>query len=525
MYFFFLCINIISHLLQGKEFEVPVCLSCTEHITSISSDQTMANIKSLLCHHAKVATNIIRDFSNPMTLDGWLNLEEEEDDENSVVAILHKKDGKTTKTQHLAVVFLSAKNKTSLLFTTGKQVTPTCSSCSSVNCHCVRAWKRKLKKENDILEEDKDEEHLAEEGDVQQDGESHYNMKDAHYSYNISDIKFPLHSCPKQKAVFEKKQNGTFTFPQFIIPTYDENRTCEKHNNKFREDDNIAKLGSRHIILYHERGETIYEVDVYYRDSAGSCNCKQQFDGHEFMVLHIGGGKCVDYITLQSQLLSMVNSGTTTYGFHKTIVDNCKSLGSSFQLNYRSFLQACDGFVANLNFDFAACFSCTNCGINPKYFVGDGKADIAPLQRKLKAHGIKELSPHPDDKNILEQGSKHEDRMFLVDKKEREKICELLTESTDMSAFCSTTPFSSTNGKLVGKLISRLSRTSSEHLPDCYKVFLSDVCKNSPVAGYVQVTRNKPIIILKQFCTNQLDIRNGHHQNELLEVKSQLPAL
>ena len=334
-----------------------------------------------------------------------------------------------------------------------------------------------------------------------------------------------LHSCSGQKAILEKKQNGTFSFPKFIIPTYDENRACEKHNNKFREDDNLAKLGSRYLVLYHERGETVYEVDIYYRDSAGGCNCKQQFDGHDFMVLHIGGGKCVDYITLQSQLLSMVNSGTTTYGFHKTIVDNCKSLGSSFQLNYRSFLQACDGFVANLNFDFAACFSCTNCGINPKYFVGDGKADIAPLQRKLKAHGIKELSPHPDDKNILEQGSKHEDRMFLVDKKEREKICELLTESTDMSAFCSTTPFSSTNGKLVGKLISRLSRTSSEHLPDCYKVFLSDVCKNSPVAGYVQVTRNKPIIILKQFCTNQLDIRNGHHQNELLEVKSQLPAL
>ena len=62
-------------------------------------------------------------------------------------------------------------------------------------------------------------------------------------------------------------------------------------------------------------------------------------------------------------------------------------------------------------------------------------------------------------------------------------------------------------------------------LPDCYKLFLSDVCKNSPVAGYVQVTRNKPLIILKQFCTNQLDIRNGHHQNELIEVKSQLPAL
>ena len=202
---------------------MPVCLSCSEHLTSLSMNQTMANIRSLLCHHAKVATNIIRDFNNPMALDGWLHLEEDEDDEdNTTVALIHKKEGKSTKTQHLAVVFIKAKNKTSLLFTTGKQVTPTCSSCSSVNCHCVRAWKRKLKKENDSLEEDKDEEITDEENDAKQDEEAHYFMKDAHYSYNISKIKFPLHSCSGQKAILEKKQNGTFSFPKFIIPTYDE---------------------------------------------------------------------------------------------------------------------------------------------------------------------------------------------------------------------------------------------------------------------------------------------------------------
>ena len=98
--------------MQGKEFEVPVCLSCSEHLTSLSMNQTIANIRSLLCHHAKVATNIIRDFNNPMALDGWLNLEEDEDDEdNTTVALIHKKEGKSTKTQHLAVVFIKAKNK------------------------------------------------------------------------------------------------------------------------------------------------------------------------------------------------------------------------------------------------------------------------------------------------------------------------------------------------------------------------------------------------------------------------------
>ena len=62
--------------------------------------------------------------------------------------------------------------------------------------------------------------------------EAHYMMKDTHYSYNLADIKFPLHSCPEQKSDFNKKQNGTFIFPSYIMPVFDENRTCRKHKNK-----------------------------------------------------------------------------------------------------------------------------------------------------------------------------------------------------------------------------------------------------------------------------------------------------
>ena len=81
--------------------------------------------------------------------------------------------------------------------------------------------------------------------------EAHYMMKDTHYSYNLADIKFPLHSCPEQKSDFNKKQNGTFIFPSYIMPVFDENRTCRKHKNKYRKHDNFAKLGTRYVINYH----------------------------------------------------------------------------------------------------------------------------------------------------------------------------------------------------------------------------------------------------------------------------------
>ena len=103
----------------------------------------------------------------------------------------------------------------------------------------------------------------------------------------------------------------------------------------------------------------------------------------------------------ENYLLSMVNGGTTAYAYHKTISDNCKAMGTTFNCRYNVFLDACDGFVANLRFDEKACFSCSNCGTAPKYFVGDDKANIAPLQKKLKELEIKELSSHPDDENIL----------------------------------------------------------------------------------------------------------------------------
>ena len=67
---------------------------------------------NVLCIHSKVSAHIIRDFENPSSLDEKKN----------------KKD-KSTRTQHLAVVFLE--DKTSLLYTTGKQCLPTCSNCFS----------------------------------------------------------------------------------------------------------------------------------------------------------------------------------------------------------------------------------------------------------------------------------------------------------------------------------------------------------------------------------------------------------
>ena len=137
--------------------------------------------------------------------------------------------------------------------------------------------------------------------------------------------------------------------------------------------------------------------------------------------------------------------------------------------------------------------------------MGDGKADIAPLQRKLKANNVSELSSQPEDKNILSQVSKHTDRLFLYIKSERDILCKLLTESVTVTDFCTSENFESENGELIHIVIRRLSVDYPSILPEPYKIFLTDVGKGSPVAGYIQVTSKKPLVQLRQFCNREID--------------------
>ena len=301
------------------------------------------------------------------------------------------------------------KKRLSLLYTTGRQTTPTCSSCTAVSCQCVRAWKREIenqtvkdRKEANNDEDNNDKESNDEENNLEEERKkAHYSEREQNYGKNRSPIVFPLYNCPNQKAVIDNKINGDFKLPDELIPEYDPEKVCDKHGFKFVEDDMAAKCATQQVIVYHERGETIYNCRVFYRVTVGGCKCKHEYDGHAYLLYHMGGGKMWDYLTLQNYLLSMVNGGTTAYAYHKTISDNCKAMGTTFNCRYNVFLDACDGFVANLRFDEKACFSCSNCGTEPKYFVGDAKANMAPLQKRLKELGIKELLSQPDDENIL----------------------------------------------------------------------------------------------------------------------------
>ena len=101
--------------------------------------------------------------------------------------------------------------------------------------------------------------------------------------------------------------------------------------------------------------------------------------------------------------------------------------------------------------------------------------------------------------------------MFIKEKKERDILCELLTEKLKIEEFISTAKLKSENGKLIMEVIKRLAQQNKDKLPEPYIKFLADVCKNTPVAGLG--------------CVRQLDVRNGSHSQQLNILTNELPAL
>ena len=501
-------------------YEVPVCESCCPELIDCGEDQNYIDICKQMCIHSRVAGHIVRCFSNPMYLQNWLTLTADEDDgKEQKVEIFLRKESTRTTSQHLACVL--DKDKVFLLNTTGRQMTPSCSGCHSPNCQHIRLWRKKL------VEEDTQEKGVVTPDDDPKDNSlnnnrpvAHYLDRETQYGFNYKEIMFPFNRCENQKEILKSRSEPGYSFPTELFPPFDPEKTC-KHNNYFTDS---LKFATSTVSVFDERGEHIHDCNLFYRKTAGSCKCEQHYDGSDLMLYHISVGKFVDYVTLQSFLIQYVNCGTTCYGYHKSLSDNCKALGSSFNISYECFNRAADGFVYLLKFDIPEAFTCTNCHTSPKYFVGDGKQDCGPLQRKLKDLKVTEFGCHPDDNKVLKQGSMNSDRLFIQSKKERDFISSMLTGSISASDYLNEceSVLTSTNSKLITNIINRFR---DKEIPDCYNVFLSEATKNSPIAGLLQITNKRALTLIRDFCLHNINLRDVSNIESLRFVQSQLPVL
>ena len=502
-----------------RNIYIPICQSCSSNLESLESLQTISVLTSKLCSHSRIATQIIQDFNCPSNLDNWLRLSEDEDEKGNRLEFLNKRTCTSTKSQHLAVVFLKDK-KPSLLYTMGRQLTPRCSSCSHPRCGCVHYFEKVLKSESSNINSNINENVDDEDDDVIK--LDHYNKRVyGVYGYNTEPIIIPLKSCPIQKTIYDKR-DARFCLPDSLVPDFLPDMKC-KHHNSFSQ--NRYRLITNTAIIYNDQGETIVPCQIFSRKSDGGCKCEQQISGHEYLLFYCGMGKFWDYVTMQKFTFTYAKDGLSSLGFYKSIKASFEANENQiFSCDYQTFLKCCDGFVTNIKWDLKSIFTCPNCGISPKFFTGDGTS-IAPLQRKMKGLNIKEISSHPDDKSSLQQGSNHRDRVFLSDPKERSQVSSFLTnKDVEIKKFLSTsTSNKSEEFMIIFNIIKKFE--SCDSLPDPYIKLLSEATKNIATAGILQVRNRGVLKILREFCLKQVNIRAVENEHLLSQIRAELPAI
>ena len=97
-----LLLTVKTFVVDGRNVDVPVCETCnncTNYLCCAQSNETIANVT---CIHCKVAANVIRNFNSCWTLEGALFLAPD-DEESDRVEIFHIKEGRSAKSQHLAL--------------------------------------------------------------------------------------------------------------------------------------------------------------------------------------------------------------------------------------------------------------------------------------------------------------------------------------------------------------------------------------------------------------------------------------
>ena len=429
------------HVFRNENQElIPVygCDTCKKMstISSWSLNQTSRSLNAKKCLHSKMADIVVRKLGDWRQL--WdIDFTDLEDNDHSFEPRCNEDMQKVTirdDTLFMACIFDKKMKKISILSTpTNQSKKPVCSNCSVKGCRCFRLYKKLVAEEVQGSDSDDSDvepdfywNRVKRKSDLPDNYETFFRHQE--FGHNCTNILYPI----KRDADLQRKfQNPhLIQFPQSFTPAFKIDKICE-HNNTFDpSDDHLVRLGSE-VKIYSENSERILGIPYYGRKSTGNCRCVQQADTHEYLLWNVGAGKFIEY----SYLLNILHRWHTGLSITSQLNNRVKRFSnvsivpSSLLIN--DLNKAFNGFCAMLTFEKSA-WSCIDCSDTPQIIVADGQM-VAPTSRKT-AH-LSELQKHPTDQNILSQGSKHKDRVFLNTKKERVLLKQLVKEEIRAEEF------------------------------------------------------------------------------------------
>ena len=514
-------------------FGVLVCPECESmaSIEGLGVSQDPEVIKSKLCLHSRVASMLIGNWRSiwdisisptDQVYEVCCNLED-----NFATFIPH-----SANTGFLAAV-IDDKSISILYCATVRQEVPFCSRCVRRKCHHYKrllAFYSTQEVENtgssgipEVCNEYQPR-HDVEEDDLSED---HYmkelpdHIRGRLYGYNFKNILYPFSDSESQQSIWLERMKGCVNIPKQLIPELNETSKCV-HNAPFNCSNESLVRESLNLCLYNDLGERVFDTEVYARPTVGPCSCLQRFDGHDLLIWNLGLGRFVDYTLLLGYLHKWRVSGISMHGLYRSIVDCAESCGVSCSLTYSDIHRAVSGFFNNLTFDTVKAFSCPTHGTSPRWIVSDGKA-LGPLKRKVMH--LSELDVADDDNTVLRQSTHFKDRIFLNVKKERAVVIKLITGDISMEEFTLTGDILTGNGLMVINLVGYINEKYPEEIPAPYKTFLKNISKNSSARSFIQVHNLEALDYLRDFCTEELDLRLVQNEDKLREIMKSFPAL
>lgn len=511
-------------MLQGELYQIYSCNSCPvmESVPGMRLDQCQEEMQDLQCVHSKAVETFFPSWD-----DHWTVCDLDDSDMSYKVFCNQDIKMQTFIDEGRFLSAIQTDGVVTLLFTVArKQKFPLCNrrSCSSkVKCICYKKYKSFL------ADEESDEsanyywdrrtsqkttlvDHFLESVPV----EDHHRK----HGHNMTTFEYPIKRSKELQEKFLSRLEGCFNLPERICPNYDDQSFCQ-HGERYTKNDNMLVLTSPNLTIYTETCDKIFPIPTYGRPTEGDCICIQQADTHDLLLWNMGSGKLFDYLFLHNHLHRMMSSGIAMNACFNARKTSLSNIGLKSSLIYSSFLRACTGYAQMIQFRKED-YLCPNCGDSPNYIVCDGKTD-GPTKRKV-AH-LHELDRADDDESVLCQGSVFQDRVFLSENRERKQVCCLLTNTTSSDEFLESDEMTTENGRMVVTLVQRISLNWPDEIPQAYKRFLSNICKYSSVAGYMQVLSVQPLDFLAEFCQETLDIRSAGNSDKLKQVTEELPAL
>ena len=194
-------------------------------------------------------------------------------------------------------------------------------------------------------------------------------------------------------------------------------------------------------------------------------------------------------------------------------------------------------FARLLDLDFENSFLCPVCGSTPNTVVCDGTM-LGFSKDLLTTCSPPDLPEAISDKPLLKD-SKHGDRVLIKTAKARELLLKFSGVSRDRKRLQNQKPLTEKDFtclqndlvkdglKSLANIVSRLRSEAPNNLcPESYRAFLSELARNSPVCGLIQLGGNQDIYeLLHQLASTDLNIRDSTCHNQLQLLQAHTPVL